>query len=120
MIGNLNKIFSIQIKIKNTFFGYIFDYSRLGSKEYNYMLSNCIKRNLKYCFFNTDEKCFVNSSNKRIKSIYNFVSCPFLGMKNKEKKKKKKNNDDTHEKEKEKEKPENLVKTIKKKFFCCL
>ena len=92
MIDNLNKIFSIQIKIENTFFGYIFDYSRLGSKEYNYMLSNCIKRNLKYCFFNTDEKCFVNSSNKRIKSIYNFVSCPFLGMKNKEKLNYKKNN----------------------------
>lgn len=85
MIDNLNKIFSIQIKIENTFFGYIFDYSRLGSKEYNYILSNCIKRNLKYCFFNTDKKCFVNSSNKRIKSIYNFVSCPFLGMKNIEK-----------------------------------
>ena len=52
----------------------------------------------------------ITNRTKRSKKIKN----------NKENKEEKKNNDDTHEKEKEKEKPENLVKTIKKKFFCCL
>lgn len=83
MIDNLNNIFSVSIKIENTFFGYIFDHSRLGSKDYDNMLSHCIRNNLKYCFFNTDKSCLVDNSNKKIKSIYNFVSCPFSKMKNK-------------------------------------
>ena len=34
MVDNLEKIFCIDIKYENTFFGYIFDYSRLGGKDY--------------------------------------------------------------------------------------
>ena len=83
LIDNMQKIFSLEIKIENIFFGYIFDYSKLGTYEYDKMLSKCERENLKYCFFNADKKFFVNSSNKKINSIYQIVSCPFINMINK-------------------------------------
>jgi len=82
MINNLQKIFSITIKIENTYFGYIFDYSRLGGKDYDNMLKKCKERKLKYCFFDPDNNTFISYSNREINSIYEFVSCPFINMKN--------------------------------------
>ena len=77
MIKNISKTFKIKIDENNTFFGYIFDYSRISDKNYPSMLNNCIKNKLKYCFFDTNEEIFRDLKGRVITDIDEITCCPF-------------------------------------------
>ena len=77
MINNMENIFNIKIKPENTFFGYVFDYSRYENKDYDNVLKKCELKNWKYCFFDTKNNIFCDKNNKRIFNIYKMVCCPY-------------------------------------------
>ena len=76
MIDNLDLIFSADINYNNTFFGYIFDYSRVKEKDYVKMLKKCENKGWQYCFFDTDENIFCDKNHEQITNINSIVSCP--------------------------------------------
>ena len=86
MIDNINQTFKITVEKDNTFFGYIFDYSRIKDENYSSMLEKCKNNNYKYCFFDTENKIFCNSYGKEINDINLITICPFTnnqrGIKN--------------------------------------
>ena len=86
MIDNINQTFHITVEQDNTFFGYIFDYSRIKDEKYPSMLAECKSNNYKYCFFDTEKKIFCNSHGKEINDINLITCCPFTnnqrGIKN--------------------------------------
>ena len=77
--NNLNISFKLNIEDNNMNFGYIFDYSRINTSEYEIMLTKCKKKNLPYVFFNPEDNKFysqngvvvynIESFNKNINSI---------------------------------------------------
>ena len=77
MINDISKTFKIKIKKENTFFGYIFDYSRIMDENYSGMLNDCIKNRHKYCFFDTKKEIFCDRKGKLITDIDEITCCPF-------------------------------------------
>jgi len=77
MIKNISKTFKIQIEKENTYFGYIFDYSRIEDPEYSSMLDDCTKNNHKFCFFETKKEIFCDRGGKVINDINEITNCPF-------------------------------------------
>ena len=76
MIDNLDLIFSTDINYNNTFFGYIFDYSRIKEKDYEKMLKKCENKGWQYCFYDTDENIFCDQNHEQITNINSIVTCP--------------------------------------------
>ena len=77
MIENIFQIFNIKIKEENTYFGYIFDYSRISDDKYTSMLNDCINNNCKFCFFETEKEILCDKKGRVINDINEITSCPF-------------------------------------------
>ena len=73
MLKRLYISFQVDIKEENAYFGYIFDYSRLNSKEYELMLTTCDKNKMKYSFYDTDINVIFDKNGKKIYNIYSIV-----------------------------------------------
>ena len=74
MILLLKRYFGIIFNQKNMFFGYIFNYEYIESNKYNSMLNNCEKQSMKYCFFDSMKRKFVDKNGQEINNINNIVS----------------------------------------------
>ena len=77
MINNVSKTFKIKVDKKNTFFGYIFDYSRIEDKNYSSMLKTLLNNKLKYCYFDTNKEIFCDHKGRVITDIDEITCCPF-------------------------------------------
>ena len=77
MIENISQTFKIQIEKENTYFGYIFDYSRIEDEDYSGMLDDCKKNNHKFCFFETKNEIFCDKDGRVINDINEITNCPF-------------------------------------------
>ena len=77
MIDNISQIFKIKIEKENTYFGYIFDYSRISDDKYTSMLNDCAKNNCKFCFFETEKEILCDKRGRVINDINEVTSCPF-------------------------------------------
>ena len=73
MLKRLYISFQVDIKEENAYFGYIFDYSRLNSREYELMLTTCDKNKMKYSFYDTDINIIFDKNGKKIYNIYSIV-----------------------------------------------
>ena len=80
MIKNLQLIFCHKIEYKNTFFGYIFDYSRVKEPEYEKMIDKCKIENWKYFFYDADKNFFCDENYMKIEKIDSKVTCPLLNV----------------------------------------
>ena len=62
LIERLNICFGIKINKNDTYFGYIFDYSRRRELEYKSMIKNCETNKMGYSFYDVDsDKLFDNN-----------------------------------------------------------
>ena len=57
-IENISQTFKIQIEKENTYFGYIFDYSRIKDEDYSSMLDDCKKIIINFAFLKLKMKFF--------------------------------------------------------------
>ena len=69
---NLNISFKLNIEDNNMYFGYIFDYSRIKTLEYEIMLKKCKKKNLPYVFFNPEDNKFYSQNGVVVYNIESF------------------------------------------------
>ena len=59
MFDNISQTFKIKIEKENTYFGYIFDYSRIAEQNYSSILDNCKKIIINFVFLRLKKKYFV-------------------------------------------------------------
>ena len=83
LIFRLNISFDIKINENDVYFGYIFDYSRIGSPLYTSMLRNCRKNNMKYSFYNSTNDSLYLDQFKKTNNIFDIVGKPKIKIDNK-------------------------------------
>ena len=82
LLERLKLSFKIDINEDNAYFGYIFDYSRIGDQLYQSMLTNCKKNGMKYSFFDADSNTLFDDKYIKTKNIYDIVGKPKMKKNN--------------------------------------
>ena len=73
----LEKYFMISFNKYYMFFGYIFDFTQINSDKYLIMLNDCLKENIKYCFYDHYSYEFKDEKGNKIENIKNIVTTVF-------------------------------------------
>ena len=69
MVEHLSNFYEINFKNTPFYFGYIFEFDKVESNEYNIMLKSCKNKRIKYCFYDVEKGIFVNKDKEVTKDI---------------------------------------------------
>ena len=70
LIERLNICFGIKINKNDTYFGYIFDYSRRRELEYKSMINDCKREGMQYSFYDVDSDILYDNNYHETHDIY--------------------------------------------------